>query len=106
MRKKFYRFPNGSYFRLDRITFIGKVEENYGKYRLAIDIGGNTINSIANDYNYLEQARRAILVELGLEYRPIPAWKIRLFRWFIPLARRLTTLGKKECPNRIWPPRD
>lgn len=80
MRKKFYRFPNGSYFRLDRISFIGKVERCDNGYRLPIDVGGNTINNCSDNYELLENARRRLLAKLHLEYMPIPLRRIRRCR--------------------------
>lgn len=83
MKKKFYRFPNGSYFRLDSISFVGKVQEcgcRYRKYKLSINVDGNTLDSEADDYDYLEKARRELLKELHLEYMPIPLRRIRRCR--------------------------
>lgn len=98
MTKEFYRFPNGSYYRLDRIVFIGVVCKTYNGYRLCIDVGGNTINNESVDPDILEKARREILAKLNLEYMPIPLWKIRLFRWLIPIALKyhLATPGRTK----------
>ena len=95
MKKKFYRFPNGSYFRLDSISFVGKVQEcgcRYRKYKLTINVDGNALDSEADDYDYLEKARRELLKELHLEYMPIPLRRIRRCRRIIRFRNRIEAL--------------